>query len=98
MTADGGYLGAGSTKSDTTGSIWKDILLVKIDSAGSPQWILATGMTGEDEILSVTEASDGGYVFCGKSDSINLIIFKTTALGAIEWTRRIGDGTGINFC
>jgi hypothetical protein len=81
-----------------------DYWIVKVDSLGSIQWQNTIGGEGNDDIRSVEQTSDGGYILCGssyssisgdKSESAlgqvwDYWILKTDALGNIQWDNTIG--------
>jgi hypothetical protein len=88
LTADGGYLLAGSTESFGAGD--SDGWLVKTDSQGKVMWNLAYGSTGRDKFTSVAQTADGGYVAAGtfnaqfKSSSATVVV-KLDSLGNVTW-------------
>ncbi len=59
VTADGGYALGGSTSS--FGAVSADVLLVKVDSLGNPEWNQTYGGSIADYCDSMTVSSDGGY-------------------------------------
>jgi len=73
QTSDGGYIFIAKTRSFGVGR-W-DAWLVKTDSSGNEEWSETLGGSGDEEVFSVQQTSDGGYVFAGKTDSF----------GAGEW-------------
>lgn len=76
-TADGGYLlggfsysGASGDKSQgTRGSADYDFWVVKVNGMGVKQWDATLGGTGFDNLTSVVQANDGGYLVGGFSNS-----------------------------
>ncbi len=77
QTSDGGYIVAGSSKSDDgnvtgvhdTGS-WKgDYWVIKLSSAGALEWQRSLGGTLAEEANSIQQTSDGGYIVAGASYS-----------------------------
>lgn len=105
QTTDGGYI-LGASGFDNFGN-QKSIYLVKTDNAGEVQWIngghdYVNGVL-YDEIRSVRQTSDGGYVLCGASDKSgydsplrkDVIVVKTDASGNKIWTR--GYTAGARF-
>ena len=82
QTSDGGYVAVGYAESNsikydgnviaeisrtsTTELSQKDAILLKLDENGNYQWSLRIGGTGDDEIQSVIETSQGNYVITGK--------------------------------
>lgn len=65
-TADGGYLVAGG---NTHNQLFSDIMLLKIDSAGEPQWVKAFGGDADEFCGSMVQNDDGNFVVCGASAS-----------------------------
>ena len=66
-TADGGYLLAGG---NTNNQLFSDIILLKIDSAGVPQWVKSFGGNAADEFCgSIIQNGNGNFVVCGTSAS-----------------------------
>ncbi|MCZ4320350.1 T9SS type A sorting domain-containing protein, partial [Aequorivita viscosa] len=109
ITNDGGYIiGAESNSNisgdktedafDTSGDYW----VLKLDSTGNIQWQNTIGGIGYDSIESISQASDGGYIVSGSSDSpisgdktqnsngLDAWIIKLNSSGNIEWQNTIG--------
>lgn len=61
QTSDDGYIVAGST--DKNGD--RDILLIKLSSAGDSSWTLVVRETGDQEANSVIETSGGDLIITG---------------------------------
>lgn len=74
ISADGGYIISGYTKS--FGSGLEDIYVLKLKANGDPLWIKTFGDKGTDEGYSLVETSDGGIVLAGKWDSGNGFLLK----------------------
>jgi len=108
-TADGGYILGGYSASNISGDKTEicdgayDFWVVKIDALGSIQWQNTIGGSGYDELYSVHQTADGGYILGGTSNSNisgdkteNCIglqdywIVKTDSLGVIQWQNTIG--------
>ena len=64
QTGDGGYVIAGITPVSSIGGSF-DWWLIKTDAAGNVQWSQTFGGTGRDDLNSVVETGDGGYVLAG---------------------------------
>ncbi|MBL0339697.1 MAG: T9SS type A sorting domain-containing protein [Bacteroidetes bacterium] len=94
QTTDGGFVLAGS--SETTGTLGKDMCLIKTDSIGTLQWSKLYGGSLIDECYEVIQADDGGYVMCGKSFSFStagdydVYVVKTNSQGVVMWSRTYG--------
>ncbi|MBU0507481.1 T9SS type A sorting domain-containing protein [bacterium] len=93
QTTDGGYIVAGYTQSFGAG--WADFYLVRTNSFGDTLWTHSYGGTGRDEACSVQQATDGGYVVAGWTDSFgagfsDFYVVKTNSRGDTLWTRTYG--------
>ncbi|RPD44384.1 T9SS C-terminal target domain-containing protein [Hymenobacter sediminis] len=75
LTADGGYILAGISYSDTGGDKtearrgYSDYWLVKVDANGSKQWDKTFGGTDYDFLFAVQPTREGGYLLGGSSQS-----------------------------
>lgn len=73
QTIDGGYILAGSALSiDGDVSIsygLRDAWIVKLSSSGTIEWERSYGGSGFDSASSIAQASDGGYIVAGSSES-----------------------------
>ncbi len=67
QTSDSGYVTAGYTNSFGAGKA--DAWLVKTDSLGNQQWSRTYGGAADDWASCVVQASDGGYVIAGSTQS-----------------------------
>lgn len=120
QTADGGYILAGHTNSDSTGDITEpnrdttlgtdDYWMIKTDYAGNKLWEKRFGGNNFDYLLDMQQTSDGGYILGGtsysgatgdKSDPIfdttsqifqkgDYWIVKTDSLGNKQWDKSFG--------
>lgn len=75
QTSDGGYILGGSStsgisgdKTDSTRGNY-DYWIVKVDSSGNKQWDKTFGGGGDDQLYSVQQTLDGGYILGGSSGS-----------------------------
>jgi len=68
QTSDGGYIIAGNTSSFSTGYAW-DIWILKLSSDGEIEWQKTYGGSGREEIHSLQQTIDGGYIVVGSTDS-----------------------------
>jgi len=96
QTSDGGYIIAGST--GIYYGIY-DFWLVKIDAEGTEQWnrTFERGIFSDDNVKSVLETSDGGYLIAGSTSACNkwdcpndFWVVKTDAEGTEQWNRTFG--------
>jgi hypothetical protein len=100
QTKDGGYIIAGSRYDG--GFLSFDGFISKINSEGEITWLKYIGGSGREEIFSVKQTSDGGYIACGftTSDTIfsfgQMYIVKTDPLGNEEWHAYAG-GPGKDY-
>ncbi|MFI5219280.1 MAG: T9SS type A sorting domain-containing protein, partial [Bacteroidia bacterium] len=109
QTTDGGYILGGSSYSNISGDKIEnsngdyDYWIVKTDVLGNIQWQNTIGGSNVDELHSLQQTSDGGFVLGGYSSSnisgdkaentsgVNdYWIVKTDALGNIQWQNTIG--------
>ena len=91
QTADGGYIISGRTQSFGTG--YFDIYLVKLTSQGEVSWSKTYGTTNDLFSYYVTQTADGGYIMtCG------YFVFKANSFGDVVWSHQFDDiifyGTG----
>jgi hypothetical protein len=74
--------------------LWVFILFITVPRAlAQPpeiEWYRTYGADSSDEVFSVQQTSDGGYVFAGNTrsfgaDSVDVYLVKTDSLGNIDW-------------
>ncbi|MEP7263702.1 MAG: T9SS type A sorting domain-containing protein [Bacteroidota bacterium] len=109
QTTDGGYILGGISFSDIGGDKTQagrgvsDYWIVKTDSSGIKQWDARFGGDSLDELHSLQQTSDGGYILGGYSISAvngdqthnrfggkDYWIVKTDANGVMQWDSRFG--------
>jgi hypothetical protein len=108
--SDGGYIcgvESGSTAScDKTEPLfggYTDIWVLKLDSLGNLQWQFATGGDSYDQVSSIKETPDGGFVLGGSTGSgftgrirevgqgnYDAIVIKLDSSGILKWMNLIG--------
>jgi hypothetical protein len=75
QTQDGGYIVAGwsfSTDGQVTGNHGSnDYWVVKLDDAGNLKWQKSLGGSSGDNLRSIEQTTDGGYIILGDSFSTN---------------------------
>jgi hypothetical protein len=99
QTSDGGYILCGYTNSFGAGN--NDVLLIKTNNFGSPDWSKAYGDTGDDRGNSVVQTIDGGYILVGWTNSFgagdnDYLVIKTNSNGDTLWTKTFGSIGGQN--
>ena len=102
---DGGYIAAGTTSSnngDASGNHGSlDWWVVKLSATGQVQWQKCLGGTSYENATSVAQASDGGYIVAGKTNSndgdvsglhgsSDYWVVKLNVNGDIEWQKTLG--------
>jgi predicted secreted protein with PEFG-CTERM motif len=92
-TNDGGYALAGFTASYGAGGY--DFWLVKTNANGNYLWSRTFGGTGDEEVHSVVQTSDGGYALAGYTKSFgaggsDFWLVRTDANGYALWKKTYG--------
>jgi len=102
VTADGGYLVAGTVR-PSSGFIDQDIWLLRINSDGSIVWQMAYGGPDFDgwQSLALEPTADGGFVVAGSTASfrggeMDAWVLKLDGNGNVVWQWTLG-GTGPNW-
>jgi gliding motility-associated-like protein len=105
VTKDDGYIVAGysySNNRDVSGNHgYSDCWIVKLDRTGSIEWQKCFGGSYSDDIYSVVQTSDGGFVAAGFTESrdgdlngnygkSDCWIIKLTNKGDLQWQKRLG--------
>jgi hypothetical protein len=109
QTVDGGYILGGGSNSNISGDKTENCLgdgdywIVKTDSSGNIEWQNTIGGNSIDQLSSVQQTADGGYILAGLSISnisgdktensigdFDYWIIKTDSSGNIQWQRTIG--------
>jgi hypothetical protein len=113
QTADGGYILAGSSVSGISGDktevnidIYNDYWIVKLDSLGFIEWENTIGGNSNDELRSIQQTTDGGYILGGFSSSgisgdkneaslglVDYWVVKVNSSGLVEWQKTIGGSS-----
>ncbi|GEO07110.1 hypothetical protein AAE02nite_47740 [Adhaeribacter aerolatus] len=109
QTADGGYILGGTSSSNADGDKSEnnrgitDYWVVKLNAAGSKEWDRTYGGSKEDNLFSIQQTTDGGYILGGSSNSdaggdksenskgvTDYWVVKVNASGNKEWDKTIG--------
>ncbi|RDC64881.1 T9SS type A sorting domain-containing protein [Adhaeribacter pallidiroseus] len=117
QTQDGGYILGGYSSSDKSGDksqdgnggadewglIANDFWIIKVNSQGSKEWDKTIGGIGEDQLQTIYQTKDGGYLLGGTSfagisgdksqsskGNSDYWIVKINASGQKEWDQAFG--------
>ena len=98
LTSDGGFILGGLVSISTATSYSSSVLLLKLDSTGSPQFAKTYAPSGSISDLAITGAqqtSDGGYAFSGYYFQNPVYderawLVKTDSTGKVQWDRTYG--------
>lgn len=75
QTIDGGFVASGSTTSNngdfTNNKGLSDMVIAKFDSNGNKLWMKNYGGTADENLASIQQTSDGGFIGVGTSTSNN---------------------------
>jgi uncharacterized delta-60 repeat protein len=96
QTSDGGYIVAGTTSSFGAGGT--DFWVLKLDPTGGVAWQKTYGSSGDDNLDSFQQTSDGGYVAAGSTNSFgaggwDFWVLKLDSTGSVIWQKTYG-GSG----
>ncbi|HAD13154.1 MAG TPA: T9SS C-terminal target domain-containing protein [Saprospirales bacterium] len=112
QTTDGGYIIGGSSSSNNWGDKTEnrigqfDYWVVKLDAAGAIQWQNTIGGSFNDQLYSIQQTADGGYILGGDSNSNisgdktenslgshDFWVVKLDTDGVIQWQNTIGGSS-----
>ncbi len=93
QTSDGGYIAAGETK--PAGSHKWDAWIVRLDEEGERIWDNSFGGNGDEWFNTVSQTSDGGFIFCGVTESVgagdgDVWVVRTDTRGKLLWHQPLG--------
>ncbi|KAA3439619.1 PKD domain-containing protein [Rufibacter hautae] len=116
QTADGGYILGGTSSSGVSGNKTEasrgnnDYWVVKLNASGAKEWDKTFGGSGTDQLSSLQQTADGGYILGGTSpspvsgdktganrgngNSTDYWVVKLNANGAKVWDKTIGGSGG----
>ncbi|MBX2896163.1 MAG: hypothetical protein KF763_12015 [Cyclobacteriaceae bacterium] len=87
-TSDDSFVLAGHfTSNSQIGSGLNDILLIKVGTQGSLQWMKTLGGTGSETVSTIRETEDGGLLICGTNTLGNvpsIFLIKTDRNGELK--------------
>lgn len=91
LTKDGGYILAGSSESDKSfdkkedsrGS--SDFWIIKLNAKGGEEWQKTIGGSGQDELASIVQSRDGGFVLAGSTNSERSADKTTSSYGGMDY-------------
>ena len=98
LTSDGGFILGGLVSISSANSYSSSVLLLKLDSAGGPQFAKTYAPSGSISDLAITgvqQTSDGGYAFSGYYFQNTVYderawLVKTDSTGKVQWDRTYG--------
>jgi hypothetical protein len=116
QTTDEGYILGGRSNSNISGDKTEnsqgsyDYWIIKTDASGNIQWQNNIGGSAADELSSIRQTNDGGYILGGTSQSnisgdkaenskggYDYWIVKTNVSGVIQWQTTIGGSDADQF-
>jgi len=90
QTSDGGYIVGGLTSSFGAGNY--DAWALKLSAVGDVQWDSVHGGNLDDQLHSIRQTSDGGYVAAGYREGSDVLVLKYDDTGAIQWQNSFSGG------
>ena len=94
VTTDGGCIAGGTTDSCGTSFAKGDYFVTKLSSDGTINWMKTFGGIGQENLLSVQQTTDGGYLLGGTSEFSGISGSKTiNNIGECFWVIKL-DTTG----
>src|SRR5947208_3501737 len=98
LTSDGGFILGGLVSISTATSYSSSVLLLKLDSTGSPpcaETYAPSGSISDLAITGVQQTADGGYAFAGYYFQNTVYderawLVKTDSAGKVQWDRTYG--------
>jgi len=101
VTADGGYIVAGTTESKGAGGM--DAWVLKLDAYGRLEWERIFGGVQNDLACGIAVTVDGGYIVAGTTESKGAggtdgWVLKLDAHGQLEWERTFGGARRDHLC
>lgn len=73
----------------------EDVYVIKIDTSGNLLWKRMFGGKGCEQVSSVQQTSDGGYIICGGttsfSEDFNIYVLRLDKDGEVIWEKSLGS-------
>jgi hypothetical protein len=70
---------------DNPGDTASDLLCVKINSAGDTLWTRMIDMGYHEEVISIRQTLDNGYILTGDASGEKVVVVKLNASGNLSW-------------
>ena len=105
LTADGGYILGGYSKSGISGEKTEacfnnsfDYWIIKVNATGIPEWQNTIGGNNDDAVTSIRQTMDGGYIVAGTSKS-NVTGDKTSPCRGMDdfWVIKLNNTGSITW-
>ena len=105
LTADGGYILGGYSKSGISGEKTEacfnnsfDYWIIKVSATGNPEWQNTIGGNNDDAVTSIRQTMDGGYIVAGTSKS-NVTGDKTSPCRGMDdfWVIKLNTSGAITW-
>ncbi len=97
QTSEGGYVVTTSTKSFGVGG--QDVLIMRLDVAGNLVWNQTWGNSDRDDISSIVQTNDGGFIVTGDTVTASgwyAWVLKLDDSGNVQWQKTYTTPSGIN--
>ena len=102
QTSDGGFI-IGAHSANFLFSGHRSCYVLRLNAAGQLQWAQHYGFFDNEQITSIIQTQDGGFVFSGITESFgvgfnDILLTKISSSGSVLWSKTIGttsnDGAG----
>jgi hypothetical protein len=105
LTSDGGFIVTGIVDTSSGTSYSSSILLLKLDSAGNPQFAktyIPSGNISELAVVGAQQTADGGYAFAGNYFQNTIyedraFLVKTDSSGNVQWDKIYGPDVQYSY-
>jgi hypothetical protein len=92
-TRDSCFVLAGDIYPSTSNNLF----CVKLNSAGDTLWTRMIDMGYDDEVYSIKQTLDGGFILTGDASQSKVVVVKLDAGGNLSWGRLLTGGTLSNY-